>query len=572
MIPDQQSPCELILKIGCNESDEITSTITNLLRSCSIVDQRFLYVERQIQPSTYFGSFTSPTLRSKVPIQCQSLSCVIFLTDEIFKQHEKKEFFKSTHIWNFHHKIELLDEYRHTLARQDYYELSHLLPLWSVSHIPFTRHLIIRFNVFTRNFETMLRFYTHLFQRRPDSSKSGFVLFNLSAPNHHKILYQFSIKYSPSIESYSISQGAYLKFRLSNLNYFLHEYTSKLFTINKSEYYIHDPDGNLLHLCLHNMSSNIKESLLLNKSFVHPNDSGFGDSSDPSIHLLKSNVSQMYPIRNDIDGQSHSSNDSGQCSSISSNETKRTVQQNSVHKTNSISVRPATKSEIDMRLKQQQRTVLPHGLLKPSLYESEPRISQRDLRTRCYSSMNNIKRSNDIRPISTHHFQSSAFNNDDYDISYEVDSPRVGSRTSTSQSSYSYLNTLLQKQQQQAIHSQNVKDLIEQFEKSKVSTLRPKSVPVIDHSSASNIVVRPQTIKQQTTCDWEFDHSDILNTSDEQRRNSRINIGITLDSRLRKTPVLDMLRSTTMQSDISESQQFHRTNSFKFSSTPVARF
>ena len=184
--------------------------------------------------------------------------------------------------------------------------------------------------------------------------------------------------------------------------------------------------------------------------------------------------------------------------------------------------------------------------------------------------MNNIQRPNDIRPMSTHNFQSSVFNNDDYDVSYEVDSPRVSSETSTCQSSYSYLNTFLQKQQ--AIHSQNVKDLIEQFEKSKVSTLRPKSVPVIDQSSTAKIVTRPQTIKQHTTFDWEFDDSDILNTSDEQRRNSRIYIGITLDSRLRKTPVLDMLRSTTMQSDISESQQLHRTNSFKLSSIPIARF
>jgi len=362
MFTDHNSPCELILKIGCNEYDEISSAITSLHRSCSITDQKFFFVERQIQPTAYFGSFTTKTLRSKIPIQCQSLSCVIFLTDDIFQQQlqqGKKDFFKSTDIWNFHHKIELLDEYRQIIARQDYYELSHLLPLWSISHIPCNRHIIVRFNIFTKNFDIMVRFYKHLFQRKPDSSKSGFVLFHLPSSIHNKFLYQLSIKYSPSIESYSISQGAYLKFRLNNLNSFIHEYTSKLFTINKFEYYIYDPDGNLLHLYLHNISSNVKECIS-SKSFIHTNDSGFGDSSEPSLQLLNSNISQIYPINNDIDVQSHSSNDSGQCSSISSNDLnaiKRTVHHNPVSKLNSsISVRSATKSEIDCRLRQQQRT------------------------------------------------------------------------------------------------------------------------------------------------------------------------------------------------------------------------
>ncbi|CAF2562772.1 unnamed protein product [Rotaria sp. Silwood2] len=124
MTTDHICPCELILKIGCNEYDEISTAIASLLRSCSITNQQFVSVERQIQPTTYFGSFTTHSLTSKIPIQCQSLSCVIFLTDEILKKTEKKDFFKSTHIWNFHHKIELLDEYKQIIARQDYDELN----------------------------------------------------------------------------------------------------------------------------------------------------------------------------------------------------------------------------------------------------------------------------------------------------------------------------------------------------------------------------------------------------------------------------------------------------------------
>ncbi|CAF0791401.1 unnamed protein product [Adineta steineri] len=582
MITDYHSPCELILKIGCNEIDEISSAITSLLRSCSITDQTFLFFEHQLHPTTYFGSFTNQILRSKLPIQSQSLSCVIFLSDDIFKQQGKKDFFKSIDIWNFHHKIELLDEYRKIIARQDYYELSHSLPLWSISHIPNNRNIIIRFNIFTKNFDIMVNFYKHLFQRNPDSSKSGFVLFNLSSISiHNKLHYQLSIKYSPSIESYTISQGAYLKFRLNNLNHFIHEYTSKLFTINKSEYYIYDPDGNLLHLYLrNNISSNMKECIS-SKSFIHTNDSGFGDSSDPSIQLLKTSISRIYPTNNDIDEQSHSSNDSGQYSSISSNEI-RIVHHNPVPKLNSISVRSATKSEVDCRLKQQQKPVpripLKHQQWKSPLYESEPRLSNIDYNHQYYSSMNNIIKSNKIRPISTNHFQSSI--NDDYDISYEVDSPRFESKILTNQSSSGYLNAFLLKKQQ------NVKHLIAQFEKP--NTSRPKSVPANDQlpfTSAKQSIhstIIPMSDKTLQLCskplifECENYNNDILNITDEQIndtfnqiRTPRINIGITLNSRLRKTPVLDMLRSTTMQTD----KSLNRTNSCKQSSSiPIARF
>ena len=265
--------------------------------------------------------------------------------------------FLNSSIWNFHHKIELLDEHKQIIARQDYYELSYLLPLWSISQVPYPQQKVVRFNIFATNFDLMVKFYQYLFQRKPDSSKTGFVLFNLFSTINDKLLYQFSIKYSPSIQSYTISQGAYLKLRLHSLNHFIHEYTSKLFTINKFEYYIYDPDGNLLHLCLRNISSNIKE-FMPSKSSIYVNDSGLGDSSDPSTQLFNLTMSQIYPMHNDIDDQSHSSNDSVQCSSISSNELstiKQRVNYNHWNSKNNILVRSAKASEMNCRLKQQQR-------------------------------------------------------------------------------------------------------------------------------------------------------------------------------------------------------------------------
>jgi hypothetical protein len=233
----------------------------------------------------------------------------------------------------------------------------------------------------------MLTFYTRLFQRKPDSTKPGFVLFILPSSPHIKIIYQFSIKYSPSIQPYTIAQSAYFKFRLNNIDHFINEYSSKLFTLNKFEYYIYDPDGNLLHLHLYDLS-NIKYSEESNhlKTLMHTNDSGVGDSSDPpTTQLFSSTVPQgykpFYPINNekqppianaDIDVQSHSSqssHDSGRWSSLSSNEIntanriKRTVHHIPITIVNSASgLSAAKKSENQLeeaiqnyRLKQQQQ-------------------------------------------------------------------------------------------------------------------------------------------------------------------------------------------------------------------------
>jgi len=190
--------------------------------------------------------------------------------------------------------------------------------------------------------------------------------------------------------------------------------------------------------------------------------------------------------------------------------------------------------------------------------------------------MNNIQKFNRIRSFSTNHFKSSVFKNlgdNDFEISYEVDSPRS--------SSFGYLNAFLLKKQkqQQFIHSQNVKQI--QFEK---ANSRPKSAPLIDQSLFSknihDITNKSSSIRSKSvTLDLENSDKDTSSTDDEsimnqlnQTQNSRINIGITLDSRLRKTPVLDMLRSTTMQSDIIERQQFNRTYSLRHSFVPIARF
>ncbi|CAF0854541.1 unnamed protein product [Adineta ricciae] len=664
------APCELILKIGSNECDEISTAISSLLRTCSISEQSFFLVERQIQPTTYYGSFTNQSTSSSsssttlsVPVQSQSLSCVLLLTDDILKQQQlvrpsqtskknktsstilpkSKHFFKSTNTWNFHHKIELLDENKQTIARQDYYELSYYLPLWSVSHIPHSRQPIIRFNIFTQHFDIMLTFYTRLFQRKPDSSKPGFVLFILPSTPRMKMIYQFSIKYSPSIQPYTIAQSAYLKFRLNNLDHFINEYSSKLFALNKFEYYIYDPDGNLLHLHLYDLSKrkNIEEINHL-KSCTHTNDSGVGDSSDPpTTHLFSSIVPQgyrpCYPVNNhrqqqvvlpngDIDVQSHSSqssHDSGRWSSVSSNEfnsnnrMKRTVHHIPITVVNSTSISAATAKKIEnfheepvqnSKEKEQQRTVSTRTgnkhqrQWKTPVYDSEPRLSTlMSVNNRYYSSMSDLKIKNSIHSStatdskSTNLYRFQTITDQDCDISYEVDSPRA----QTEVLPLGYLNAFLLKkrhQQEQTSNASNIQYLITQFEQPNplLTTQRPVSVPLMEQTvkptkgilqrrlhGTITPVQNKSTRKRSKSVTFEC-HVDENYTSsaDEDKnkhltdhlRSPRINIGITLDSRLRKTPVLDMLRSTAMESDFLEPRQLNRTTSLRQPFIPMARF
>lgn len=231
---------------------------------------------------------------------------------------------------------------------------------------------------------------------------------------------------------------------------------------------------------------------------------------------------------------------------------------------------------------------------KTSYYDSEPRLSNvTSVHNRYYSSMNDFQQKNVFPSI----------RNQECDVSYEVDSPRLQQTNDTSSSSVGYLNAFLLKkrQQKQANCMPNVQQLIAQFEqpKSTISTptmtRRPVSAPLIDLTMKPtkgilqrriNGTVTPvsnkSSRKRSKSVTFECHEDEINNTSstdddkinyfNENLPSPRINIGITLDSRLRKTPVLDMLRSTTMEIDILESKQINTPTSMKQPFLPMARF
>ena len=220
--------------------------------------------------------------------------------------------------------------------------------------------------------------------------------------------------------------------------------------------------------------------------------------------------------------------------------------------------------------------------------------------------MNSVQKSNRDRSFSTNLFQSPWYNNsiyNDYDTSYGVDSPSIQSETNTNSSTYGYLNAFLlkqQQQQQQSMRLRNVNNLISQNEKSSTIKIvsRPKSasltnqLPLLTSKSTKHILQEPiqdtitsiadkssQLRSKSVTFGWTNSINNVSNTENEKLNNEldhnqypRINIGITLNSRLRKTPVLDMLRSTTMETYTSESQHLNRTNSLRHSAVRFARF
>ncbi|CAF4143717.1 unnamed protein product, partial [Rotaria magnacalcarata] len=248
--------------------------------------------------------------------------------------------------------------------------------------------------------------------------------------------------------------------------------------------------------------------------------------------------------------------------------------------------------------KQQQQQI------KASLYDSEPRLlNVTSVNNRYYSSMSDVQSNSQIRPVALNKTKLINANyfppiiDCDCDVSYEVDSPRIP----TEKSSSGYLNAFLlkkrqQQQQQQSNQTRHVQQLIAQFEKPNPLAIsrRPLSAPLVDPiikptkgilqrringtiTPISNKAPRKRSKSVTFEC-----HSDDNNTSSadddrfknliDQTRSPRINIGITLDSRLRKTPVLDMLRSTTMESDLIEPRQLNRTTSLRQPYVPMARF
>lgn len=221
-------PAFQIIRIADENTDHFTIIAKSLAQSernqiqdsCDAVDQR--------------------TLRT------QSLSIVLFLREDAAGQltaQAAKRYLKSTP-WEFHHKIELANPRDlKPVACQEYYQLSPNLPLFSVCSVHYGCEQL-RFNLFTRNFEDMKRFYSAVTGKEKEISRAGFCSFHLySQPG---LAFQLSLKFSPYLKPH-LTDTAMLRFRVNDVQRLRENLVFPLMPTGESNTWLtRDPDDNII--------------------------------------------------------------------------------------------------------------------------------------------------------------------------------------------------------------------------------------------------------------------------------------------------------------------------------------
>ncbi|XP_078376998.1 protein FAM124A-like [Oculina patagonica] len=180
-------------------------------------------------------------------LSTQSLSIVLFLHEESKYQLNAgfaKHYLESPP-WDFHHKIELASRSdMRPVARQDYYESSPDLPLWTVCSVHYGKEQL-RFNIFVKNFEEMKQFYSVLTGTDTSASRPGFCTFDLYSQPGLEI--KLSLKYSPCLRPRPSKLSA-LKFRVSDILDIKRKLGLMLTPNGDNTWIARDPDGNLVIL------------------------------------------------------------------------------------------------------------------------------------------------------------------------------------------------------------------------------------------------------------------------------------------------------------------------------------
>lgn len=180
-------------------------------------------------------------------LSTQSLSVVLFLHEE--SKYQLNARFAKRYLesppWDFHHKIELASRTdMRPVARQDYYESSPDLPLWTVCSVHYGNEQL-RFNIFVKNFEEMKQFYSVLIGAETSANKPGFCTFDLYSQPGLEI--KLSLKYSPCLRPRPSKLSA-LKFNVSDILFMKRELRLVLTPNDDNTWLARDPDGNVIIL------------------------------------------------------------------------------------------------------------------------------------------------------------------------------------------------------------------------------------------------------------------------------------------------------------------------------------
>ncbi|RNA30628.1 hypothetical protein BpHYR1_051210 [Brachionus plicatilis] len=171
--------------------------------------------------------------------------------------------------WFYHHKIELNDENGQILARQVFFKLNHAAktnfqaPLCCRSNwippksdlnntINMKKKYIIRLNINCKNYDLMLFFYRLLFDKYPNFSKKNFSLFILNQQNSpDQVEFQLSLKSDQSVSVKKISNSN-LIYKINDRTVFINVIRlldGFLEEIEKNKIYsVYDPDQNKVYL------------------------------------------------------------------------------------------------------------------------------------------------------------------------------------------------------------------------------------------------------------------------------------------------------------------------------------
>lgn len=180
-------------------------------------------------------------------LSTQSLSVVLFLREETKYQLNARfaQSYLDSPPWVFHHKIELAScTDMRPVARQDYYESSPNLPLWTVCSVHYGNEQL-RFNIFVKHFEEMKEFYRVLTGTDPSANKPGFCTYDLYSQPGLEI--KLSLKYSPCLQPYPSKLSA-LKFSVPNVLDIKRRLSLMLTSNGDNTWLAFDPDGNVIVL------------------------------------------------------------------------------------------------------------------------------------------------------------------------------------------------------------------------------------------------------------------------------------------------------------------------------------
>ena len=240
--------CTLQIRLPREEVSRLKSLYSPLLQWIDPAFQLLQIHQQDERPFNFCHELDGPEqIVQEDHLSTQSLSIVLFLHED--SKYQLNARFAKRYLesppWDFHHKIELASRTdMRPVARQDYYESSPDLPLWTVCSVHYGSEQL-RFNIFVKNFDEMKQFYSVLIRAETSANKPGFCTFDLYSQPGLEI--KLSLKYSPCLQPRPSKLSA-LKFNVNDILSVERKLRLMLTPNGDNTWLARDPDGNVIIL------------------------------------------------------------------------------------------------------------------------------------------------------------------------------------------------------------------------------------------------------------------------------------------------------------------------------------